>query len=153
MDQIIENLGKPNIQIFGLQIWIHGYQFPNSSNDWDSDWLNATVHCGKNRASVWVSGSIIRSSEIYSWCKESEHLYECLEGKAALSCLEPELEVIVKSLTPGKFEMVVNITPDHLSQEHKFTFELDQSYLPNLISSCKSVLQLFPVKFEGKSKA
>ena len=153
MKQNIEKLGKPNIQICGLQIWIHSYQFPNSNDEWDSDWLNVTAHCGKNGASVWVNGSIIRSSEIFSWHKESEILHEVLEGKAALSCIESELDVVIKSLTPGKFEMVVNITPDHLSQEHMFTFELDQSYLSELIISCKNVLQIFPVKFEGKSKA
>lgn len=153
MNQKIEKLGKPNIQICGLQIWIHSYQFPNSNDDLDSDWLNVTAHCGKDGATVWVSGSIIRSSEIYSWSKESESLYENLAGKAVLSCIEPELEVTINGVTPGKFEMVVKITPDHLSQEHMFTFELDQSYLPDLISSCKNVLKEFPIKFEGKSKA
>jgi len=153
MNQRIENLGKPNIQICGLQIWVHSYQFPSANDDWDSDWLNVTVHCGKSGATVWVSGGIIRCSEIYSWCEECENIYKNLEGKAELSCIEPELEVIVKSLTPGKYEMVVNITPDHLSQEHMFTFELDQSYLPELISSCKNTLQEFPIKFVGKSKA
>jgi hypothetical protein len=153
MNQNIEKLGKPDIQICGLQIWIHSYQFPNSNYEWDSDWLNVTAHCGKNGASVWVNGSIIRSSEICSWHKECEILHEVLEGKATLFCIEPELDVVIKSLTPGKFEMVVNITPDHLSQEHMFIFELDQSYLSELMTSCKNVLQTFPVKFEGKSKA
>jgi len=32
MNKLPENLGKPDIKIAGLEIWIHGNQFPDSIN-------------------------------------------------------------------------------------------------------------------------
>jgi hypothetical protein len=145
MKDFIEKLGKPNIQIRGLKIWVHGFQFPNAKEPFDRDWLNVTVHCSEKSASVLVSGNIICCSEIQSWSEQVALIYKNLKGKASLSCIESELDVVIESTTPGKFEMVVNITPDHLCQSHMFSFELDQSYLPELILSCNNVLKQFPV--------
>jgi hypothetical protein len=45
----------------------------------------------------------------------------------------------------GGVEGDVEITPDHLTQRHRFTLELDQSYLPGLIASCDAILDRLPV--------
>jgi hypothetical protein len=46
----------------------------------------------------------------------------------------------------GQMLMIVNITPDNLAQAHEFKFELDQSYLPNVITGCREVLGKYPLK-------
>jgi hypothetical protein len=45
----------------------------------------------------------------------------------------------------GHLEGEVEITPDHLSQFHRFTLDLDQSYLRALIASCDAILERFPI--------
>lgn len=145
MKDLTEKLGKPNIHICGLKIWVHGFQFPNAKDPFDREWLNVTAHCSEKSASVLVSGNIICCSEIHSWSEQTALIYKNLKGEASLSCIEPNLNVVIKSTALGKIEMVVNITPDHLSQKHMFRFELDQSYLPELILSCNNVLKQFPV--------
>jgi hypothetical protein len=46
----------------------------------------------------------------------------------------------------GHITMVVAITPAHLSQAHRFTFTMDQSYVPPVIESCRTLLRQCPVK-------
>lgn len=142
----LKKLGESDIQISGLRIWIHGYEFPDAENSWDNNWLRATVLCGAKGAMVWATGSIIQTSELQYWLDSSKKLYEKLDGEARLDCIEPELFVIIKAETLGHLSMTVNITPDHLEQSHEFHFEIDQSYLPRLISSCSSILVKYPVK-------
>jgi len=139
---------QPNINISGFRIWIHSYQYVNVTEYWDANWLNVTAECEANSARVLVSGSIIHTSEIERWLQQLELLYSNLEGCAKLECMEPELNINIQALKSGSMEMVVNITPDILSQEHKFTFEIDQSYLPELILNCKKSLEEFPVRFK-----
>lgn len=143
-------LGEPSIQISGLQIWIHGRQFPDMEDYWDGNWLRATVHCGAQGSSVWASGSIIHLTELYGWLTSAKELNKTLKGEANLECMEPELSVFIKSSSLGHMEMEVNITPNHLEQEHKYYFEIDQSYLSQLIKQCNSVLESNPIR--GKSK-
>jgi hypothetical protein len=45
----------------------------------------------------------------------------------------------------GHINMKVDITPDSLLQKHTIVFEIDQSYLPKLISECKMVLEKYPI--------
>ena len=70
MKDFTEKLGKPNIQICGLEIWVHGFQFPNAKGPFDHDWLNVNVHCSEKSANVLVSGNIICCSEIRSWSEQ-----------------------------------------------------------------------------------
>jgi|JI10StandDraft_1071094.scaffolds.fasta_scaffold12682_12 hypothetical protein len=142
----IEKLKSPNIKLAGLQIWIHGRQFSESEDYYDGNWLNVTAHCGEAGASVWVSGAIVAVVEIDHWLSSSRELLKGLVAKAELPCIEPHLYVILQAGSLGHVTMEVSITPDNMTQEHKFIFEIDQSYLPSLISQCEDVLKEYPVR-------
>ena len=146
VEKTIENLGVPDIKLIGLQIWIHSREFPEREEFWDSNWLNVTAHCGANNASVWVSGSILRNEEIAAWLVALEKLNETLSGEANLETLEPELKVKLSAAQLGGILLEVEITPDQFTQQHHFEFDLDQSYLNGLISSCRKILSEFPIK-------
>lgn len=73
-------------------------------------------------------------------------LYKNLQGKAELPCIEPELSVTLEAKSLGQILMTVEITPDNLSQSHKFIFEVDQSFLPKLIATCDEILKKYPIK-------
>jgi len=60
--------------------------------------------------------------------------------------MEPELAVKLTAERLGHMTMVIDITSDYLSQTHRFTFALDQSYLPPVIDSCRAILRQYPVK-------
>jgi len=47
--------------------------------------------------------------------------------------------------------MVVEITPDHLTQRHRFEFTLDQSYLPPFIGQLRALAGRFPVRGSATS--
>lgn len=141
----IENLGQPSIEIAGLRIWIHGRQFPDANDYWDANWLNVTVQCGAHGSSVLVNGNIIHLSEISHFLSGVEILYKNLKGQAKMDCMEPELNVELEAENLGHIKLTVNITPDHLYQQHTFVFEIDQSYLPKLISDSKGILEKYPV--------
>ncbi len=140
-----ENLGVPNIKLAGLQIWIHSRQFPDNDDFWDGNWLNVTVHCGANGASVWTNGAILHLSEIADWLVALEKMNETLSGEANLDTIEPEFKVKLKAESLGQITMDVEISPNQLTQQHRFEFELDQSYLNGVIESCRKTLTEFPL--------
>lgn len=143
-----ENYGKPSIKVAGLQIWIHGREFPNADDFRDGNWLRATVHCGADGAAVWVSGSILHLSEVESWLQDLEKMNSSLTGKANLECMEPGLNIEMEIEPLGQILAKVEITPDNLKQYHTFEFEIDQSYLPKLIQNLKDVLSNHQIRGE-----
>jgi hypothetical protein len=145
-DRESKELGAPAIAIGGLRIWVHGRQFSDSDDYWDVNWLRVTAHCGAPGAEVWVSGAIIHLSELAGWLRESELMGQTLVGNATLKCMEPELQVEMEMRNEGKMSMIVHITPNNLAQQHQFNFDLDQSYLPNVINGCRDILSRYPVK-------
>jgi hypothetical protein len=151
IEKSAEHLGVPDIKLEGLQIWIHSRQFPNEEDYWDGNWLNVTAHCGTHEADVWTSGAILHAPDIARWLAALEEMDKSLSGEANLVSLEPELCVELNMKELGQISMRVEITPDHMTQEHNFQFEIDQSYLPSLIESCRKVLAKYPTK--GKPDA
>jgi hypothetical protein len=129
-----------------LQIWIHGRQFENSQDYWDGNWLQVTAHCGAAGADVWTTGPIVDVPAIQGWHTASKQLLETLKGEARLECFESELGVILKAESLGHIKMEVFITPDFISQQHSFLFEIDQSYLNLLIAQCQTILKRYPIR-------
>jgi len=142
----IEKLGPPDLKLEGLQIWIHGRQFPDSEDYWDGNWLNVTAHCGASGASVFADGSIIHLPELERWHSQIVGLLASVGGEANLECMEPNLSVGLKANSLGHIAMDVSITPDHITQRHHFEYQIDQSYLTSLVRQLKAILETHPTK-------
>ena len=75
-----------------------------------------------------------------------ESLHTNLVGDAALRCIEPNLNVVIRGDALGHVAVRVMITPDHMTQSHEFKFSLDQSYLGPLLDGCRNVLSSWPIR-------
>jgi hypothetical protein len=141
-----DQLGTPDIKLNGLQIWVHGRQFPDATYYWDGNWLRITAHCGTHGADVWTTGPILNLPALVGWLAELEELNRSLTGDANLVPLEPELCVTLTANELGHISMKVEITPDNVTQEHTFRFELDQSFLEPVIESCRKIVNDYPIR-------
>jgi hypothetical protein len=96
---------------------------------------------------VRVHGSILHLGELVALLEGCEKLHDTLQGQARLSCMEPDLALVMSASDGlGHLEAEVRITPDHLKQEHLFRLTLDQSYLPGIIQSLRGVIERYPVR-------
>ncbi len=142
-----ERLGTPDIQIAGLQIWIHGYEYTEADDEYDANWLRVSAHCGASGASVWLSGSILSTYDIKKLATESKKMYQNQIKELEVEPMEPGLRLIMKATDScGHLELTVEITPDHLFQQHSFQFKMDQSYLPPIEAQCSKILDRFPYR-------
>ena len=145
--RIASVLGDPAIQLGALRIWVHGYEYPESTDEWGGNWLRVTARCAASGASVEVSGSILETVGFLRFQQELAVVYQQLQGVATLESHDPELKVeVLPRGQPGQLEVRVRITPDHLNQEHRFVFRLDQSYLPEVMQGCARLLAQYPVR-------
>ena len=141
-----EKLGEPALTLAGFQLWVHGRQSPDAVEPYDRDWLNVTAHCGEKGASVWVHGALLQSWHVDQFAAACARLRASLAGSAQLGAAEPELFARIEAADRlGHLEFVVEITPDHLAQEHTFRFnQLDQTHLINVIAQCEAILESYP---------
>jgi len=143
----LEQLGPPSLKVDGFQLWIHGREFPASQDYYDGNWLRVTAHCGHAGASVWATGSILQVMDIARWASQCEELANGSAQLASLEPLEPELRVDLKRMDSlGHLQMMVQITPNHLRQEHVFRFEIDVSYLQGIVTQCRAIERSYPIR-------
>jgi hypothetical protein len=142
----LEHLGEPDLTIAGLRLWVHGRQFPQSSDYWDGNWLRVTAYSVYPDSQVRAHGPIVHLSEIVVLLRECKRLYQSLEGTAGLRCIEPNLRVELVAENRGRIKMALSITPDQMTESHSFTDDLDQTYLPPIIAACQTILEKFPVR-------
>lgn len=136
-----------DLRIGGLELWVHQREFPDAEDYWDGNWLKVTAICTAPGARVEVTGPKIRLPELAEFGAACQRVYENLHGVATLDCIEPFIRVQVAARdSQGHIEVTVEITPDHLTQQHRFTFELDQSYLPAVIEASRQALERFPIR-------
>ena len=147
-DRFVERTGPPDMMLAGLQLWVHGREFPETVEPYDLDWLRTTVHCGAAGATVWVTGTFLGSYALWRWMTECQRFYDTLAGGAALHSDEPDFEAGLTDLGGGRLELVVRLTPDYLNQKHQFSFKIDQSYLPPMLAQCRQILAAYPVPKE-----
>jgi len=135
---------EPDLKLLGLSIWVDGRQFPGNPDYFDGNWLNVRARMEAPSATVRCAGSILMTSDSLRFRDQLVTVNAELAGEAELAGFEPNLKVTLKMQRLGHLEAEVEITPDHLSQFHRFSLDLDQSYLPALISSCNAILVRYP---------
>jgi hypothetical protein len=142
----LQRLGEADLELGGLKIWVHGRQFPESSDYWDGNWLRITAFCRYPGAWVSTEGTIIHLGEVAGFLDGLLRLHKTLEGTACLDCIEPELKVQLQGDGKGHVDLTIHITPDQLVQRHRFTDTIDQTFLPGIVASCQSILSKYPIR-------
>jgi len=143
--------GEPDVALGGLSVWVLGWEFPDSDDFWDGNWLRAIAQVEAPGARVTVEGAWLRNTEVMIFLEGLVALNTGLKGLAELACLEPNVQVSVECTTLGQVAVAVEITPNQLTQEHKFAFSTDQTFLAPAISGCRRLLQRFPIRGEVPS--
>jgi hypothetical protein len=138
--------GEPDLKLGWLSIWTLSREFADSVDYDDANWINIHAHIEAPGSRIDIQGPWIRSDEISSFRDELSTLNLRLEGVAHLRCLEPYINAKVTSAALGHLDVVIEATPDPMTQTHRFELELDQSYLPGLIAQCAQILRDFPIK-------
>jgi hypothetical protein len=137
-----------SITIGPLKIWTAGRQFPDSRDYWDGNWLSVTARCEGAGSRVEVSGAFLHLGELKKWKEEIEAFQRTLKGSVALPTIEPTLKVKIDG-TPsvvGHFSVEVEITGEHMTEQHRFQFTSDQFYLPGLLTQLALVFREYPVR-------
>lgn len=141
----------PALQIVGLKIWVHGYQFPEAQDVYDGNWLRVTVNCVSAGARVWVSGALLDTVAFENFRLGLQSLYETLQGEAVLESWETGVVVRLVAIDRvGHLQMRVELTSQPYGglshQSHRMDFEVDQSYLPPVIEQCRVLLAKYPIR-------
>lgn len=143
----LEQLGEADLSICGLRLWIHGRQFPDATDYWDGNWLRVTAFCIYPHSAVRIQNiACVRTDEVASLLAGCEKLYSTLSGKAELKCMEPYISVEFSGSARGHIGVNLSVTPDHIKETHDYEDEIDQSYLPAIISSCQAILVKYPIR-------
>jgi hypothetical protein len=139
---------EPSIAIGPLKIWISHRQFPDHEDYWDGNWVNATALCEGEGSRVKASGAFIHLGELQQWKDDLREFHRLLTGFVELPTMEPTLRVKItaRSSATGHLDCEVKITGNHMSERHRFLFEIDQSYLPGLLSQLTDILREFPIR-------
>jgi hypothetical protein len=141
------DLGSPSLKVAGLELWVPSRQLPEAQGAYDGNWLVVTGHCTASGASIWVQGAILMVTDIERFRRECLDLYDGKSNQASLDPLEPALRVVLDATDRrGHITARVEITPDHLTQTHHLTFEIDQSYLPDIIKECAGIVGTYPIR-------
>jgi hypothetical protein len=139
--------GSPSLKVAGLELWVHSRQFPEAHGAYDGNWLVVTGHCTASGTSIWVQGAILMVTDIERFRRECQGLYDGKRNQASLDPFEPALRVVLDAADRrGHISARVEITPDHLTQAHHLTFEIDQSYLPDIIKQCAAIVRTYPIR-------
>jgi hypothetical protein len=137
---------EPDLSFCGLSLWVTGREFPDAPDYWDGNWLMIRAKMEAPGASVECGGPCLTTLDVELFRNGIAAMYSTLSGEAVLTGLEPEISVTLKMCGRGQVEGQIEITPDHINQQHRFTVEADQTYLPELMRACDSILNAFPVK-------
>lgn len=141
------DFGEPDLQVASLRLWVHGRQFPEANDYDDGNWLRVTANCSASGATVWAQGAILTVTDIAGFGRECTAMLCGKTKSAALAPLEPNLKVSLEATDSlGHIRAQVEITPDHLSQSHRFECEVDQTFLPGIIKQCSEIVQEYPIR-------
>ncbi len=142
---IPKQLGPPSLEVGGLELWVHGREFPEAQDADDGNWLRVSAHCGAPGSSIWTGGAILSVSELAAWSAQCERVHRGDLQRAVLQTSEPVLSAAIeKTESHGPLSLRVEISL--VRQKHSLEFELEPSELLKIVRQCSAILERYPVR-------
>jgi hypothetical protein len=143
----MHNDREPDIQLAGLQVWVQGYEFPDSTEYWDANWLIVRILCTAHNAAVKLHGAYVCTFELAAWLDACRALAAGEADHAVLDTIEPNFRLRIEHAGERRgLVATVKITPNNITQFHTMRFDIDPAALRVIVESLKQILQRFPVR-------
>jgi len=134
-----EMLGNPNISFLSMKIWLLSRPYIDSSNSFDSDWINILFEFKNSFVTYQDDGALLTLPCIKRFLKQLIQLYNQLCGRAELSSYEPNIKIIIDSKSGGRMECSYILEKDYKTR-FSIEEEFDQTYLPKLINELEEAI-------------
>lgn len=114
----------------------------------DSAWVDAGIRCSFERHAGRIEASFpltLPPEHLADYAGQLEELYRTLDGEARLWSVDPGVDLVLR-MGSGKGEAVVKlqVAGSYDDGITRFTSPIDQTYLPEAIAGCRSLLELLP---------
>lgn len=132
-----------------IQIEVFGYERPDASDEYDSNWLRARCSVTVAEFSAVLSLALV-THDFARFTDELEQAVQLLTGRATFSTVEAGLAIEIKFTTGGHAEIFGSVrsqrslVPD--VSVLSFSFETDQSFLAHTVRELKAIVSRFPVR-------
>jgi hypothetical protein len=143
IDSRVPPTQAPSLVLGGLKVWVLDKAFPESVEWFDGNWLQVRAECNAPGATVTANGPLLTAEDIGRLLSGMEAMQRG-GSSAGMSPLEPNLAVSLTGSSKGRLRIDVRITPDSMTQEHRFFFDADMAYLEGPIEQCREILRRFP---------
>ena len=128
-----------------LMVEILGRSYPNYTDYWDGNWLNARVVLSVGGFKGQI-GNNLRAEEFLSFRDEIAKLNSTLSGKATFSTMEQWISINITGDGKGHVILKGQVRDQAgTGNTLNFTIELDQTFLPGILRSLDKALKAFPV--------
>lgn len=140
-----QQLGPPSLEVGGLELWVHGREFPGAQDADDGNWLRVSAHCGAPGSSIWTGGAILSVSELVAWSSQCERVHRGELQRAVLRTSEPVLSAAIERIE-GHGPLSLRVEISLVRQKHSLEFELEPSELLKIVRQCSAILERYPVR-------
>jgi hypothetical protein len=138
-----EDSNPPSLVLGGLRVWVLEKGLPETVEWYEGTWLQVRAECAAPGATVTVRGPLLTAEDLGRLLAGMEAMQRGA-GAAEMSPLEPNLVVSLTGNSKGRLRIDVRITPDSMTQEHRFFFDADLAYLAGPVEQCREILRRFP---------
>jgi hypothetical protein len=132
-----------------VQIEVHDYERPESTNGSDANWLVCRCGVAVREFSCDVSLSVA-AEDFVRFYRELNEAVRLLKGAAVFTTMEDGLQLEIKFKSGGHADVVgiVRSQFSNLPAQTKlvFAFDTDQSLLSLSVDGLRAVIQEFPVR-------
>jgi hypothetical protein len=122
---------------------------PTAIDWWEGNWLKATVTVNVVLAEGALNGQVrglLRSNELAVFQNELAELYSSLTGTARFSTMDRWLALELRGNGRGQVAVIGQLSHNSVSMNMlRFEMGLDQTYLPEILTSLHAVLTAYPV--------
>jgi hypothetical protein len=130
----------PDLHVAGLELWVpwrRWHFLPGPGEDWSV----VTAECSGAGAAARMTGPIVSSTDFRAFLESAAAFLVGDVSEAKFEPREPNLNFTLRwTDAVGHLDLLVNVTPDHLTQSHHFRFDLDQTYVDPLRRACERIL-------------
>lgn len=128
-----------------IEIEVFTQSYPESTDYWDGNWLNATIECEIPGFNAKFDLHI-RTDELQDFSDQVKEMARKKAGKAALYNLDGYIEIEAIYEEPGTVNWTAALCyPAGNGASLKFDFSADQTSLNQLIKELDEIISVFPV--------